>query len=192
MSNSNNASAARLADRIAIQDAMLKWVRAVDRREWSLAAEAFHDDAYDNHGIYQGNMEGLIAWLSERHETIPHSSHVVSNMFIEFAGDDVAIMESYCVAYQRYAGGSAKTRSDITGGANTGDLQFDMIINGRYVDRVERRNGVWKIAHRTVIFDSSMMLPVPADGAKLNPDWPIGRRDRADPMWKLRAAAGLW
>nr|WP_295469318.1 nuclear transport factor 2 family protein [Mesorhizobium sp.] len=191
MSHSNELSAARLADRAAIHDAMLRWIRAVDRREWSLVKEAFHPDAHDNHGIYQGDLKGLVAWLSERHETIPHSSHVVSNMLIEFAGDDVAVVETYCVAYQRYGSGGANTRRDITGGADTGDAQFDMMINGRYVDRFERREGVWKIAHRTVIFDNSMMFPVPAGGPKLNPDWPIGTRDRSDPIWKLRAAAGL-
>lgn len=62
-------------------------------------------------------------------------------MFIEFVGQDVAIMESYRVAYQRYGSDGAKTRSDITGGADTGDAQFDMMISGRYVDRVERRDG---------------------------------------------------
>jgi hypothetical protein len=191
MPNAGNHMQARLADRAAIHDAMLRWVRAVDRREWNLVREAFHPDAYDDHGIYRGNLEGLVVWLSERHATISHSSHVVSNILIEFADEDSAIVETYCVAYQRYGSSGAKTRSDITGGADVRDAPFDMIINGRYVDRFERREGAWKIAHRTVVFDNSMMYPVAAEGPKLNPDWPIGTRDRADPIWKLRAKAGL-
>ena len=54
MGDNNAYSPERLADRAAIQDCMLKWLRAVDRREWRLVDECFHSDAYDNHGIYKG------------------------------------------------------------------------------------------------------------------------------------------
>jgi hypothetical protein len=191
MTNLNEAEVARLVDRAAIQDALLKWARAIDRLEWGLLSEVFHDDAHDNHSLYRGHTKGLVEWLSERHETIPRSSHLISNMLIEFADNDVALVETYVVTLQRYSAGRSKTREVITGGANTSDAPFDMISNGRYIDRFERRNGLWKIAYRTVVFDVAMTMAVPDDDPKFDPDWTLGTRDSSDPIWKLRAEVGL-
>ena len=94
-------SDARLEDRFQIEQAIRCWARAVDRRDWDLLSEVFHPDAIDNHGMYNGDIGGLIAWLKDRHRSISMSMHVLGNIYIEFANSDVAISESYVVAYQR-------------------------------------------------------------------------------------------
>ena len=192
--NSKTSFADQIGDRMAIADVMYRWCRAVDRKDWDAVDDCFHPEATDNHGIYNGDIPGMKAWLMERHESIVGSSHYISNMLIEFVSPERAVVESYALAYQRYpaAPDSDKTRSDITGGAaseSSGD--FDMLINGRYVDLFEKRDGEWRVLERTVIFDTSMMLPVPAGGAQLDPSWPIGRRDATDPLWRVRKEAGL-
>lgn len=181
----------RLADRLAIQDLLYRWCRAVDRRDWAAIRDVFHPDAHDDHGIYKGDIDGLIGWLSERHATIVQSTHLLGNMLIEFSGADSAVVETYCFAVQRYATGGAATRSAITGGTDTGDKPFDMQMNGRYVDRIERRHGTWRIADRTTVFDNSILLPVPEAAPRLGADWPVGRRDGDDPVYRIRTAAGL-
>ena len=35
----------------------------------------------------------------------------------------------------------------------------DLFIAGRYVDRYERRDGVWKIAHRAFVMDWNQVAP---------------------------------
>jgi hypothetical protein len=181
----------RLAARAEITDVMYRWCRAVDRRDWAAIYEAFHSDGHDNHGLYKGDVDGLIAWLSERHETISRSMHLVGNMLIEFADDDNAMVESYTLAVQRYNPGGSETRKAIAGGVDLGEASFDMLIVGRYVDHFQRRNGAWRVLRRTVIFDNSQMLPVPAEGPRMGPEWSISARDGSDPLWSMRREFGL-
>jgi 3-phenylpropionate/cinnamic acid dioxygenase small subunit len=65
------------------------------------------------------------------------SMHNISNVLIELDGD-VARCESYSIVIVRI-------RKD------GGDV--DWLHAGRYVDRFERRNGEWRIAYRTVVYD---------------------------------------
>lgn len=183
-----------LEDRYAIADAIHRWCRAVDRRDWDAIDDCFHPGAQDNHGIYQGDIPGLKDWLIERHQTITSSSHCATNILIDAVTDERAVVETYVVAYQRYPGdpAAAKTRSDITGGAAAGaGGTFDMMITGRYIDIFEKRDGAWRIRDRTTTFDSSQMFPVPDDGARLDPSWPIGKRDGSDPLYAVRQKALL-
>jgi hypothetical protein len=143
---------------------LFRWCRAIDRRDWPGVRDVFHPECYDDHGIYKGGVDGLIAWLTERHESIPHSTHLLGNILIEFPATDGALAESYCLAIQRYGPGGEATKAAITGGAASGDDPFDMVVNGRYLGRFERREGRWRILHRTTVFDSSMILPVPTNG----------------------------
>jgi hypothetical protein len=163
----------------------------VDRRDWAAICDAFHPDGYDNHGIYKGDIDGLIAWLNERHETISRSMHLVGNMLIEFADDDNAMVESYTLVVQRYNPGGSETRNAIAGGGDLGEASFDMLMVGRYVDHFQRRDSNWRVFRRTVIFDNSQMLPVPAEGPKMGPEWTVSARDGSDPLWDMRRSLGL-
>jgi hypothetical protein len=191
MAETRNDRFERLADREEIRDVMFRWCRAVDRRRFADIREVFHPDGYDDHGIYKGGVEGLIAWLTERHRTIVHSTHLIGNMLIEFVARDAALVETYAQASQRYGVGGAATRAAITGGSGPKDDAFDMVISGRYVDRFERRDGHWRIAHRTTVFDSSMIFPLPATPPQMGADWAVGRRDESDPLWQIREKSGL-
>jgi hypothetical protein len=187
----NDYSPQRLADRAEITDVMYRWCRAVDRCDWEAIRDVFHPDARDDHGLYKGGVDGLIAWLSERHKTITRSMHQVGNMLIEFTSQDTAVVETYLFAMQRYTPEGAQTRAAITGGADVGADSFDLFMTGRYVDVFERRNGRWKIRERTVVFDNSTMFPVPPNAPRLGDDWAISARDRSDPLWAIRAQQGL-
>lgn len=182
----------KLAARAEIQHVMNLWCRAIDRRDWGLAREVFHPDAHDDHGIFRGDVDGLIAWGKQRHSTIDRSMHFATNMTIEFADDDNAIAETYSLAIQRYPSEGGETRKAIAGGADIGDNPFDMVISGRYVDHFQRRDGEWKIFRRTVVFDNSMLFPVPSSGgAQINPDWETSHRDGSDFIWRLREKMGI-
>lgn len=176
-----------------IEEVMLRWCRAVDRCDWESVPDLFHPEGYDNHGIFRGDVAGMIAWLSERHKSVTRSMHMITNMRIEFADDDNALVETYSLAVQRYpAGGSQATRAAIAGGGDTGDGSFDMMITGRYVDHFQKRDGTWRILNRTVVFDNSVLLPVnDAGGSQLGADWAISTRGKDDPIWELRRAVGL-
>jgi hypothetical protein len=63
----------RLQDRLGIQDCLFRYVRGVDRRNWSLVRSAYHPDGYDDHGNYKGGIDGFIESLVRRHETVEQS-----------------------------------------------------------------------------------------------------------------------
>ena len=177
----------RLADRAYITEVLHRWSRGVDRLDADLMRQSFHADATDNHGHYRGDVEGLIEWILTRHKTIPFAWHIINNIVIEFAGPDVAIVESLCMTVQHYPNASAATVDLLHAG--TVGKPMDMIGFGRYADRFERRDGHWKIASRTVVYDSQIVQESP--GMAALPGVEAGTRDRQDFIYKLREQAGI-
>jgi len=181
----------RIADRIEIQDALLRWCRAVDRLDLDGIRGVFHEDATDNHGQLF-DVDGLVAWVRERHKTISVSMHRISNILIEFAGPDLALVESYANVYQCYPPGGQAALAQLTGeGEGNLDVGKVLLAPGRYVDRFERRKERWKIAARTVIFESSLVLDMPSEAPVGGPNWVRGRRDGDDFLFTERRSLGI-
>lgn len=178
---------ARLADRAYITEVLHRWSRGVDRLDADLMRDAFHPDATDNHGLYEGDIDGLIDWILTRHKEIPFAWHIINNVVIEFAGPDVAIVESLCMTVQHYPDASEAAVRLFNAG--TVGRPMDMFGFGRYADRFERRDDHWKISQRTVVYDSQIVTESP--GISPVPGGVAGRRDRDDFIYKLRAQAGL-
>jgi len=193
MTTQNDYSPERMADRAQIQDVMYRSCRAIDRLDLDAIRRAFHPGAIDKHGMYNGDVEGFIKWLDNRHKPIGFSMHSISNMLIEFAGPDTAIVETYVQGLQRHPANATASLGQLSGGVEAkGGMGVDITVCCRYVDRFERRNGEWRIQERAVVFDSTRMYEVPADAPKMGEDWIVGkRRDRADYIYEVRAAVGL-
>ncbi len=193
MNQTEKAEDARLEDRFQIEQTMRRWARAVDRRDWALVREVFHPGAVDDHGMYKGGVDGLIEWLQARHQCIAMSMHVLGNVFIEFAGADAALCESYVVAYQRYDAAPGADHSHIRAalgeGVDPSDLPIDVMMPARYVDDFEKRDGLWRITNRITVFEGRYTLK--GDKAPLNPAWTVGQRDNSDPLYIARRRAGL-
>ena len=61
---------------------------------------------------------------------------------------------------------------------------------GRYVDRVERRDGgPWLIADRICVFESTRVFTGKAPPVK--PEWTQQQRSQDDPIFKMRREAGI-
>ena len=183
----------RIADRMQIQDCMYRWCRAVDRLDFSGIRDVFHPDATDMHGAYDGPVDGLIDWIRSRHAAIPFSMHAVSNLLIEFAGPDLALVETYVRTTQRYPAEARAALDQLAGGkAGAGDGGMDLITCSRYVDRFERREDRrWKIARRTLVADWKQFVPVPADLPTPPASQQTGRRNQDDFIFQERQALGI-
>ncbi len=184
---------ARLADRFQIEQVIRCWARAVDRRDWALVRTVFHPGAIDDHGMYKGDIDGLIDWLEARHQCITMSMHVLGNIYIELPDADSAVCESYVVAYQRYDTAPGADQSHILAAlgehVDQSDLPIDVMMPARYIDEFEKRDGSWRITHRTTVFEGRYILK--GDTAPLNPAWTVGHRDNSDPLYIARRRAGL-
>jgi ketosteroid isomerase-like protein len=125
-----DADLKNLIDRQAILDCMRRYCRGVDRRDHELIRSVYHADAIDDHGAFVGGREEFIEWGRLRNETGPISTqHHITNHSCEIDGD-VAHAETYYIF-------NARNRDETVAEAG-----------GRYLDRLERRDGEWRIAHR--------------------------------------------
>jgi SnoaL-like domain len=176
-----------LAARAEIRDVVYRWCRAIDRLDYSSIKTLFHPDAIDSHGMYDGGIDGLVDWIEERHRTIPISTHSVSNMLIEFLEPNVAVVETYCFAVQRYGDDAGGSLAQLAKGAEKTSGAVDVMACVRYVDRFSKRQAGWLIEHRSVVYDSVMTFRVPEDAPKLASNWIIGRRNQTDCVYEARA-----
>ncbi len=152
-----------------IRDVLLRYTRGIDRLDLELVRSCYHDDARDDHGAYQGDLDGFLAWVGDALSYFDSTMHFIGNQLIEIEGD-VAHTESYCVAYHRR-------------GARDGEQPHDLVTALRYVDRLERRaEGQWRIADRVCVFDWSRRDAVVDEWAM---DGAVrGRRGPDDPVWR--------
>jgi hypothetical protein len=136
--------------------------------------KAFHPDAKDTHGPYVGGIDGLIEWIRERHVNIPFSFHCLSNILIEFAAADLALVESAAMTVQAQSGSSVH-----------------VVIFTRNVDRFERRNGEWRILDRVVVFDSKTSFEPSSPSSPWGTGFVVGQRGPSDYVFTARARLGL-
>lgn len=163
-----------LLARQEIADVILRYARGIDRLDFDLVRSCYHPDAYDDHGSFQGDVDGFVSMCEKFLPRWTATQHFMGNMLIEVAGD-MARAETYAVAYHR------RENSDGTG--------KDDVFGIRYVDRFEQRDSGWKIAHRVVATEWRRVDPVTnAKGRGQVGVW--GRRDGNDVVdWIMTAAA---
>src|SRR3546814_5041871 len=89
----NSWSPERIADRLQIQEVLYRYCRAIDRIQTDILASVFHPDAIVDKGDDRGSVTDFIAAVAARHPGVPHASHMVTNMLIDFLGVDSAFVE---------------------------------------------------------------------------------------------------
>lgn len=165
----------RLKAEHAIREVLQHYVRANDRLQFEDLAQAYHPDAYDDHGTYKGDVRGLIAWIAERHKTIEQSMHLTAAPLIEIDGD-AAHVETYCILVQHERTGCVDLATRLP-------AYCRYVFGLRYVDRFERRAGDWRIARRTVVWEWSQQE---AGTLAMDPSWTLAQRSRADAVYAAR------
>ena len=156
-------------DHMAVRDAVLKYARAIDRMDWALLRSCYHPDAIDDHGPFRGTVEEMIPWLEGHSPDFQSSTHYIMNQLVELDGD-TAWVESYCMATHRTVPTEANPE------------EADFVVNVRYIDRMERRGGEWRIAARRLAWEGGRFDPIGASG-QTDPQGERGRRDRTDPAY---------
>jgi len=154
-------TSADLVARAEITDVVKRLARGTDRLDAEMMASCYHPDGFDDHNEFRGGPREFAAWVCE---VLPHfqaTHHFVADPYIRLEGD-VAQVDTYCEAH--HVG-----------------VDSDMVMGLRYVDRFERRAGVWLIATRVCAFDWAYTVPFdPAVGYRFRPDFTVGHRDRTD------------
>lgn len=151
----------RLEDRQAILDCIHRYCRGIDRHDDDIIASVFHEDAIDNHGSFIGGIKEFIRFANDGHAktTLSHTHNITCHS-VDIDGD-VAHAESYVIFALRLP-----------------DEKTVHVGGGRYIDRLEKRNGEWKIALRRLVMDWRLE----ADGTAWakRPSQSVGKWDKTD------------
>lgn len=152
-------------DRQEIRECLLRYTRGVDRADKVLMASAYHPDAWDEHGVAEGNPDSFCDWAIGWHGNAQSQhQHIITNHSVELDGD-TAHGETYYLFW-----------GDNRQGPPT--LAF-----GRYIDRYEKRGGEWRIAHRVCvnqIVGEFTKVDMPAQAAAATFSTGPNTRDKTD------------
>jgi hypothetical protein len=153
--------------RTAIEDCLRTYCRGIDRLRPELIAAGFHAGAtLHDYGPQPMTIETFAEYApSSLRKKFVATQHRISNISIERHVDH-AVVETYVHA---------------THLEQTADGRRLHSFMGRYVDRFEPRDGVWKIAQRTLRNDWSTITA--ADQPMGGNYVPSGRGDEPDPLW---------
>ena len=124
-------------EREQIRDCIARLARGEDRRDAELIGACYWPDSTSDYGVFVGTFDKYLAWVVPGSPAIPVTQHVLGQSVIELQGD-AARVETQVVSYHR---------------VNMGKEERDTVIGGRYLDRMDKRRGEWRIAQRTMLYD---------------------------------------
>lgn len=125
-----------LKDRQAIYDCIALHARGHDRHDTEILTSVYHEDGVDEHGYAVNPGPKYAEWSNATHAAGGKlQAHNITTHLCEIDGD-TAHAESYVMV-------AILNNDEVSA----------RIINGRYLDRLERRNGEWKIVLRRSTID---------------------------------------
>lgn len=138
-----------LWDHHEIRQLLATYCHGCDRMDEVEMASTYASDSWDDHGPRK--MEGRqfsIDTVEEASRTTTVVSHMLGQSLIRVDGDEAGV-ETYFIATLKYP---------PKGGVETLNQ-----LGGRYVDRLVREHGQWRIARRICVREWSSSQPVVGD-----------------------------
>ena len=153
-----------IQNRAAIWQCLLRYARGVDRFDREMILSAFHPDAIDDHGKFVGGPQEFADWALGQH-TKAHLGHLhnLFNHTCDLDGD-VAHAETYFM----FAAMNREGKPLVLNG-------------GRYLDRLEKRDGEWRIAAEMLVADWSLDAETTRETTETGAR---ATRDRSDPSYQ--------
>jgi hypothetical protein len=156
-----------VTDEQAVSRVISTVARAIDRLDFELLESCYHPDAADErHGRVRPIAE-FLEWVRPILRGMQSTMHALSTQLIDVDGD-VAHAETYCTARHVAAAEDGSTR-----------VWFAYV---RYVDRLERRDGVWRIQRRVCAYEPGTLNPNTLEPVAA--DVLGGVRGREDPSYR--------
>ena len=153
------------ADRQQIYDCIMRYCLGIDRFDREVVASAYHPGAIDDHGYFVGPAEQFVDIAIALH--LKHhrrTQHMITNHYCRLEGD-MAHSESYFLFRSLNR-----------------EAPWHSIFSGRYIDRLERRDGRWGIVARICVVEVRDEHTDP-DGSDSEAPYRTTSRDRNDPSY---------
>ncbi|UZF45741.1 nuclear transport factor 2 family protein [Rhodococcus rhodochrous] len=154
-----------LLDRTAILDCISAHARGCDRHDADLLCSTYHQDGIDEHGHTVNRGPEYAQWANTVHAATSRAhTHNVTTHLCEIDGD-TAHCESYVLV-----------------GLLGPDASTVQLMSGRYIDRLEKRDGTWRIAVRrsTVEWSAAADASILTSPYFLRQGFATGTRDTDD------------
>lgn len=123
-----------LADRRAIDDLMTGWMRR-DLAQWESMKELFHPDGVIEITWFRGLFTDFVDASARMGASDLRTKHVIAAPVVTF-NENRAIAETNAIVV-----------------AENRKLELGCQTHNRFYDRIEKRNGIWKIVDRRSIYD---------------------------------------
>ena len=156
-----------------ITQVLYRYCRGWDRRDEDIIRSCFWPEARHQHGAFDGLSMDFVAFGLTLTAKVKGVRHAISNVMIELSGDR-AISECYFTAIHR------RPTPD-------GASEEDRFLEGRYIDRLERRDGEWRIIHRVGLNDFEQVQPRSDVGLASLPPEARSRRKPDDRLYAMLA-----
>jgi hypothetical protein len=126
-----------LLERDKIRECVVRLARGEDRRDAEIITASYWPDSVTDYGVFKGDFAAYLAWVVPGADAITNTQHVLGQSVIDLDGDKASV-ETQVISYHR---------------VNMGEGERDTCIGGRYLDRMEKRDGQWRIANRMMLYD---------------------------------------
>jgi 3-phenylpropionate/cinnamic acid dioxygenase small subunit len=126
----------QISDRLEIQQLLVDYANAIDRRDFDALDSVFTADAYIDYramGGIDGRYPEIKAWLAKALASFPHYQHLVGNMDIRVDGD-AAVSRTACFNPMAVAVPAGKSQV--------------MFLGLWYRDRFVRTPSGWRMCER--------------------------------------------
>ena len=158
----------RLIDHFEIREVIEAYVHACDRCDQEAVADVYHPDSWDDHGPMKMSGPDFAKAVTDSLSTYwQKATHLLGQSRIKVDGDNAGAETHFFATLTR---------------DEDGEKMLDQMI-GRYVDRLERRNGEWRIKDRVCIAEWASSAPVGEDFLQGHL-FAAGSRSPDDPSYK--------
>lgn len=150
---------------------LASYARAADRLDRVLLESIFHPDATIRLGtIYQGGVPGFLDVCIGFMGAMAATRHDLGQQLVKVEQAGVATAETYVQAWHRI---------------DAADGTRELTVYGRYLTRIERRDGRWAISWHSELIDWGRDVPADATWFDGNNEMEKGRRDGGDASARL-------
>lgn len=144
-----DAELQEMLDHFRIRKLLAAYCHGCDRGDAELMGSVYARESWDDHGLIKASgPEFVTAIMQSIRDGTETLSHLLGQSIINVDGDRAGA-ETYFLAVTR------QTDDDGEPVCNQ--------LGGRFVDRLVREDGQWKIRHRTVLRDWSVSIPLVKD-----------------------------
>jgi SnoaL-like domain len=133
-----------IADKYACAEVIQSWGLYRDQLRWAELLETFTPDSSIAVSWFRGSFSDFVKACQSRVGRAGSAKHLLQPSVVQVAGTR-ALAETSTVIL---------VRQDIEG------VAVDLTSNARFLDRLEKRSGTWKILERAAVYERDRLDPV--------------------------------